>query len=179
MDFIFKIDMQILIWIQNNLKNTYLDSFFKILTFLTDRGFIWIIIGLILFISKKTRIVGIELLFSLFIGSILVNDILKPIFQRTRPCDIMMIDLIIKHPGGYSFPSGHTASAFSAAFSAFLNNKKLGFILIIIAVISGFSRMYLFVHYPSDVLAGMIIGLISAFLAFMPFKIFKGGRNLW
>lgn len=178
MEIILNIDTNLLLWLQNNIRTDSLDAIFKAVTLLTDRGLIWIIIGIILVIIKKTRQIGLYILVSLLISSILVNNILKPLFQRPRPCDIMIIEMVINRPQGFSFPSGHSASAFAAATAGFIKNKRLGSFMIIAAAVTAFSRLYLFVHYPSDVLAGIIIGIISAFLALIPFKYFKAKAEI-
>lgn len=172
MDNFLKLDMGILKWLQENLKNEYLDYFFKAITYLTNSGLIWIIIGIILLLYKPTRKIGAFYFLALFINFVVVNIFLKPLFQRVRPCDIMAIELIVKRPKDFSFPSGHSSSAFAAATAIFMANKKIGLILILIAVVVGFSRLYLFVHYPSDVLFGALIGVLSAILAGFCCKVF-------
>lgn len=102
---------------------------------------------------------------SLIIFSIVGLLILKPIIGRPRPFMVEAFDLLIKEPMGYSFPSGHTGSSFAAAFTIYYYNKKEGILALILAALIGFSRMYLSVHYPTDVLAGLILGYLSSLVA--------------
>ena len=100
------------------------------------------------------------LLLSLLVG----NGILKPLVGRLRPFEIREgIELIIKAPGGYSFPSGHTVSSVVGATVLTRANKKFGYVAIPLAVLIAFSRMYLFVHFPTDILAGAVLGFAIGF----------------
>lgn len=162
--------MGILLWIQENLKNEYLDSFFKLITFLTDKGLIWVIIGLVLLAYKPTRKLALIYILALAFNFMIVNIFLKPMVQRIRPFDIMTVELIIKSPRDFSFPSGHSSAAFSASTVIFLINKKWGCFFLLASVIIAFSRLYLFVHYPSDVFIGVLLGVLSAILANICYK---------
>ena len=92
--------------------------------------------------------------------------ILKPLFARPRPCDVnTAITILVKRPHGHSFPSGHTASAFAAAFALWLQNRKLGVPALVLAAFIAFTRLYLYVHFPTDVLGGLVLGLALGALA--------------
>lgn len=151
-------DFNILYFI-DKLHNGVLDKIMIFFTSLGDAGIFWIILALILIGFKKTRKCGILILISLFIGVILGNGIIKNLIQRQRPCWIdNTIELLIKNPSDYSFPSGHTLASFEAAVMIYLHNKKWGMAALILALTIAFSRLYLFVHFPSDVLAGALLG---------------------
>lgn len=145
----------------NNMHNPILDKIMVALTTLGDAGIIWIILALVLICIKKTRRCGVLIILSLVTGLILGNGILKNLIARSRPCWIdQSIPLLIPNPHDYSFPSGHTLASFEAAIMIFLHNKKWGIVAIIIALFISFSRMYLFVHFPTDILGGIILGAI-------------------
>ena len=92
--------------------------------------------------------------------------ILKPLFARPRPCDVnTAITILVKRPHGHSFPSGHTASAFAAAFALCLQNRKLGVPALVLAAFIAFTRLYLYVHFPTDVLGGLVLGIALGFFA--------------
>jgi undecaprenyl-diphosphatase len=119
---------------------------------------------------------GIMLLGSLLLCFLLGNLLLKPLVGRIRPCDIhSSIPLLIARPTDYSFPSGHTMSSFAAANIIFHANVELGIAAYILALLIAFSRLYLYVHYPSDVLAGMILGLFvsASFLWIMKLNVIE------
>ena len=162
-DMINGIDSAILLFIQENLRCPLLTGFFTIFTRLADMGIIWILLGLVLLFPKKTRRGGFDMLISL-ITSTLVNDfILKKLVARIRPYEIIN-DLILLVPteSSFSFPSGHTSVSFAAATALTFAFGKKGAWAFIPAALMGFSRLYVGVHYPTDVLGGMIIGTVMA-----------------
>ncbi|MGL5245852.1 MAG: phosphatase PAP2 family protein, partial [Sarcina sp.] len=131
-------------------------------TSLSNVGFIWILISIYLICKKKYRILGILTLSALILNTILGEGLIKHIVQRPRPFNTLSgLDIIIRKPMGYSFPSGHTSSAFAAVFMLSYYFKKYRLPLMALAILTGFSRIYLLVHYPSDVLCGVLLGLIS------------------
>lgn len=140
-----------------------LDKVMLFITSLGDKGILWLTIGVICLFFKKYRKMGLQLLISMLCTFILGNLILKNIFSRPRPCDIdTVVTLLLSRPHGHSFPSGHSINSMVAAVALFLNNKKIGIPAIIIAALIGFSRMYLFVHFPTDVLGGFLIAILVA-----------------
>lgn len=154
------IDFSVLDWIQRTFASPLMDSFMVAVTHLGDAGIIWIALGLILCIFRKTRVCGILLLTGLLIGLLIGNVALKNIIARDRPCWIReMTDLLIAVPKDYSFPSGHTLSSFIAATVLLHCDKRWGIPAYILAALIAFSRLYLFVHFPTDVLAGMVLGI--------------------
>lgn len=159
------IDQTILDWIQSTLRSPFMDNVMSFITRLGDYGTIWILLGIILLLFPKTRRCGFTVLLSLAISSFAANILIKPLISRIRPFySNPEIALFIPPPSGYSFPSGHSTSSFAAATSVFLCNKAAGIPTLILAFLVAFSRLYLYVHYPSDVLTGAILGIVSAIL---------------
>lgn len=155
-------DFSILYAIQN-IRTPILD---EIIVFITNacgsKAQIWIYLGIVLCLFKKTRKMGLSVLLSYYMVWIIGQDILKDIIARVRPCNIdETIELLVSRPTSYSCPSTHSGLAFAMATSIYSFDKYAGKISIICALIIAFSRMYLFVHFPSDVLLGSILGIIS------------------
>ena len=138
------------------------------ITRLGDAGMIWILLCIVLLLMPKTRKSGMVLLAALLADLLICNVILKPTIQRIRPFDVITdIELLVKRPLDYSFPSGHTAASFTSVMALYLaGEKKLWISALVLAVLIAFSRLYLYVHYPTDVLGGMIIGVISGALGY-------------
>ena len=157
-------DSVILNWFQS-IQNEFLTVLFKAITFLGEGGLIWIALGLCLIAYKKTRWVGISVLLALLFSLLVGNVTLKP-----------LVDLLIQNPKDYSFPSGHALSSFAAAMAIFMNRRKMGVAALLFAFIMGCTRLYFYVHYPTDVLAGMLFGLILGFFAYW---IATKGRKKW
>ena len=151
----------------NGIHSEVLDKIMIGITYLGEKGIFWISIGVILLFFKKTRKCGLFMLISMMIGLILGNGLLKNLVARQRPCWIDdSIHLLIANPKDFSFPSGHTLASFEAAITILLFNKKWGVVALITAILIGISRLYLFVHFPTDVLAGAVLGTIIAVLVY-------------
>ena len=146
------------------IHNPILDSIMLFITSLGDDGIFWIAIGIVCMMFQKHRKMGLQLLLSMLCTFILGNLIIKNLIARPRPCDIYpAVDILLSsRPHGHSFPSGHSINSMVAAVALFLNNKKIGIPAVIIATLIGFSRLYLFVHFPTDVLAGFAIAILVA-----------------
>lgn len=159
------LELSILDFIQK-MHSPFLDQLMLFFTHLGDKGIIWIVIIGCLLINKKTRKIGIIMSVSLVIKLLLCNLFLKNIFLRSRPFTYNpSINLLIPEPLDYSFPSGHTSASFSCIMCLYLaKDKKLFFISLIIGVLIAFSRMYLYVHFPTDIIGGIVVGIISAYL---------------
>ncbi|MBQ7840536.1 MAG: phosphatase PAP2 family protein [Lachnospiraceae bacterium] len=168
-EFLINLDGNILLWIQDFLRNDVLTPFFTFITSLGNGGTIWIIFTAILIFYPKTRKIGLMCACALIFSHIVNNTLLKNLVCRTRPFDnIPALTPLIERPSSFSFPSGHTASSFTCAWVLFKKlPKKLGVPAILLAALIGFSRLYLGVHYPSDVLAGMLGGILMSCLAFV------------
>ena len=156
-------DFQILYFI-NQFHCEILDKIMVVITHMGTKGIFLILVGVILLLFKQTRKCGLTVLIALLFSLIIGNILLKNIVARPRPCWIdETINLLISVPKDYSFPSGHTFASFAAAASIFLYYKKAGTATLILAFLIGFSRLYLFVHFPTDVLAGAVLGICAAF----------------
>lgn len=154
-------DNTILEFIAEHLKCGFFDWFLPMFTSLGNGGLIFILTGIVFLFFKKLRRSGILMLIMLAVGAVVCNIWLKPFIARGRPFDgIEGLVLLIAAPTDFSFPSGHTAAAFEAAFAISLLGKKQAAAAYAFAVLMAFSRLYLFVHYPTDVLAGAVIGTI-------------------
>lgn len=151
--------------------NPVFDFFFKYITHLGDAGVIWIVTAVILLFFKKTRKCGIMMGCALILGLLVGNLGLKNLIGRQRPFiqrPEMEAMLLISPPGGFSFPSGHTLASVECATVILLNNKKWGIPAITLALLIAFSRLYLYVHFPSDVIAAAILGIaIGVFVYYM------------
>lgn len=157
-------DFSILYGIQN-IRCGFLDQAVLILSKIAgDYGHIWLITGVLLCIFKKTRKSGIAVLVSYGLVFLTGQLILKDLIARPRPCHIdEAIELIVKKPLSFSCPSTHSAWAFAAATAIFMHHKKAGIGVYVLAAIIGFSRLYLFVHFPTDVLLGAALGALCGF----------------
>ena len=161
-------EVSILLWIQENLRGA-LDGFWVFVTHLGDGGYLWIAIGIALLLFKKTRPVGITVLLSLLINLCMTNLTLKDFFARPRPFNVSSeLVTLIKHPSSFSFPSGHTSGSFSAALVLYhMMSKKIGVPAVVLATMIAFSRMYIGVHYPTDILGGIVVAIIASTLAIL------------
>ena len=171
-------EIEILDFIQT-LRTAFGDWFFPLVTKLGNAGIIWIILAVILLIIPKTRKYGAIVAIALIADLILCNGILKNLVARTRPFDVnTAVELLIKKPTDYSFPSGHTAAAFAAVTGLFLaKQKKLWIPSLVFALILAFSRLYLYVHYPTDILGGMVVGIISGCIGYFVVKKIENRKN--
>ena len=153
-------DFAILDWIQLHIRCDFLDGFFTVITHLGDRGSIWIALGITLLFFKKYRRTGATILLGLLCGLLVGNLLLKNVIARPRPCWINeSIDILIKIPTGYSFPSGHTLSSVIAATCVVIRDRKIGIPACILAALIAFSRLYIYVHFPTDILGGAVLGI--------------------
>lgn len=153
-------EIQILNAIQN-IHTSWLDACMIGITKLGNHGLIWFGLTLVLLIIPKTRKIGIMCTLALIIDLIGCNLVLKHFFARPRPYMVNPnVHLLIPEVGDHSsFPSGHTAMAFTIASVFYLNKFKGWQIIGIFAILIAFSRLYLYVHFPTDVLAGILIGI--------------------
>lgn len=164
-------DLPILDWIAENLYCPFLDFLMPIITLFGDAGIFWIAVAVVLLLIPKYRKIGLSMGAALLMGLLLCNVTLKPLVARIRPYDYQLqnfgvtIQLLVEAQSDFSFPSGHTIASFEAATALMIHNKKMGIPAMILAVLIAFSRLYLYVHYPTDVLVSVVLGIGIAFLA--------------
>lgn len=160
-------DWGILHWIQNTIACPFLDAVVPKLTMLGNAGIIWILAGLALLCSKKYRRQGALVLMGLLAGLLVGNIVLKNLVARPRPCWLdPSVQLLIASPTDYSFPSGHTLSSTIAATILTKTDRRFGYAAMPLAVLIALSRLYLYVHFPSDVLIAALLGLLISELTF-------------
>ncbi len=159
-------EFEILYMIQK-MHHPILDSIMIAITKFGDGGRGWIAIGMLLLLFKRTRNCGLCMLLTMGVCWLTGELGLKMLIRRLRPCQVdASVRMLISTPGGYSFPSGHTMNSFAAATSIFMHHRRPGIAALIFAMLIGFSRMYLFVHYPTDVLGGLVLGVAAAVLVY-------------
>ena len=166
-----KFDSSMLLYIKDNMHGPIMDKVMVISTYLGNGGIIWIIIAALLMTSKKHRKIGFMTIAALILSTILGDGILKHVVGRIRPsANIPAINLLIESPLSYSFPSGHTTSSFAVAgvLAKYFKHYALG--LFSLASLIAFSRLYLYVHYPTDILTGIVLGLICSGLIIYVFN---------
>lgn len=168
-------ELQILDWIQK-IRTPVGDTVMCVITKLGDMGAVWIVLSVILLAIPQKRKNGALLIAALAVEIVLCSIILKPLIGRVRPCDVNpSVTLLIARPTDFSFPSGHTAASFAAAAAlAFSGEKKLWKPALVLAALIAFSRMYLYVHYPTDILGGIVIGVLSGYLVCRIANAFQG-----
>ena len=161
------LDGEILLQIQQHLRTDMLTPFMKIVTFLGNGGWFWILCAVVLLAVPKTRKTGYAAVLSLIFGVIVTNLLLKNIVARPRPfAEIEALIPLIAKPTDFSFPSGHTTASFAVALVMLrMLPKKIGIPAVVLAALVAFSRLYLGVHYPTDVLAGFVIALVGSTLS--------------
>ena len=165
-------DLPILDWIQAHLQCGFLDAVMPIVTLFGEGGIFWIAWAVLMLVFPKTRKTGIAMGIALVMGVLICNVTLKPLVARPRPYDFqyenfgITIKLLIDAQHDYSFPSGHTIASFEAAIPLMIYDKRMGIPAMVIAVLVTFSRLYLYVHFPSDVLAAAVLGIVIGELAF-------------
>lgn len=167
MDAIFNFDSSILLWIQDNVRADFATPVVKIITHLGDKGIFWILLTLALLVFRKTRRLGVLCGVSMVIGLLVTNLILKNWVARVRPYELIgELKLIIGRADDWSFPSGHTTNSLACAWVLFRRApKKWGVPALVLAILIALSRLYVGIHYPTDILGGAAIGLGSACLS--------------
>ena len=148
-------------------RTAVLDSFFLAVTKIAGSyGQLWVIVAAVLLVFKKTRKAGVAVLLAYAAVFLIGQYGLKNLVSRPRPCQIDLdFALLVDRPSSSSFPSTHSAWAFGAATAVFMQHKKSGIAAFIAAALIAFSRMYLFLHFPTDVLVGIVLGIALGVLA--------------
>lgn len=161
-------EASIILWIQENLRGA-LDGLWLFITHLGDDGILWIILGIVLLFWKKTRPIGFTVLISLLFDYLIINVTLKDLIARPRPFVVNeAITPLITNVSPYrSFPSGHSGGSFAAMFALYKwVPKKIGVPALVLAALVALSRLYVGVHYPTDIIAGCIIGFMCSVWAY-------------
>jgi len=178
MDAIQNFDFSVVNGIQETIKCDFLDV---VMPFVSDlgNGVIWAILGLIFLFRKNLRFNGIKIISALIITFLITEFVVKPIFMRERP---YMLNpehiLIVSEPFGTSFPSGHTSTSFASAVQFFGINKKAGIAALIFAALVAFSRLYLYVHFLTDVICGALLGTVLGLIVMFAAKKIKERINV-
>lgn len=168
-------EANIILWIQENLRVGFLNPIMQGITHLGDGGIFWIILSVLLLLFKKTRKVGLCCALALIFDLLVVNIAIKPLVARIRPYVVLNeINILTHQPGDHSFPSGHSAGSFACAWAFFRAYKKKWRIpVLVLASLVSLSRLYVGVHYPTDVLGGVVIGIIVGELGY------RLGKLIW
>lgn len=150
-----------------NMHSDFLDKvILTIMNITGSYGEMWLVLGALLLIFKKTRKTGLTVLLSYGLVFLVGQYVLKDLIARPRPCQLdETVALLVSRPSSFSCPSTHSAWAFAAAASVCGWHKKYGIPVVIVALIVAFGRLYLFVHFPTDVLFGIALGILLAVLA--------------
>ena len=161
---VYTFDHSILYWIQEGLRSSALTPVVTFITHMGDAGIFWIALTLLLLVFRRTRRIGAACLISMVIGLVLTNVVIKNWAARIRPYDLYEdLTLLIEKQHDFSFPSGHTTNSFACAWVIFrMAKKRYSVPVLVLAILISLSRLYVGVHYPTDVLAGVVIGIFSA-----------------
>lgn len=171
-EWITNTDWSILYGIQEHIRCAFLDAVMPVITLLGDAGIVWIIAALAMMFTKKLRRTGVIMAIGLVVGVLIGNLLLKNLMARERPCWLdESVLMLVKVPKDFSFPSGHTLASVISATVLVFADRRFAFAAIPLAVLIAFSRLYLFVHFPSDVFCGALLGLAVGVFAW-----FIGGR---
>lgn len=165
---LLSLDGGLLLWIQKFARIDALNPIAAFYTHMGDAGLLWVGLSLVMLCFKRTRRAGVVGLIALGLGAFFTNVVLKHLVARPRPwLTVEGLRFLVAEPDPNSFPSGHTCAAFSAAGAWFRNLPKrwMRVAALVLAALMGLSRLYVGVHFPSDVLAGALVGLFAAWLA--------------
>ena len=169
---------EILLWIQEHLRAGGLNGAMRAITRLGDAGAFWILLAAAMLIVKKTRRLGAACASALAMGALATNVLLKNLVHRIRPYVVLEnLSILVSEPSDWSFPSGHATASFAAAWALFrMAPKKVGVPALLLAILIAFSRLYVGVHYPTDVLAGAVIGVLCGEISARLFKKERASR---
>ena len=188
MDSILQFDHSVIFYVHEHLVYSFLTPIMAIISKITSNGALWILIALLLMIQKKYRVLGVAIIIALGFVFIIGDQGLKPNVARLRPFvdfpNVMVpLESALPKATSFSFPSGHSFGSFASAMTIYLGlsqiapqRRYLGILALVLSVVVAFSRVYLFVHYPTDVLTGLVLGIIVGFIAW---KLARVGWNWW
>lgn len=164
MESILALDGQILLFIQEHIRIEWLNPLVTFITTLGNKGYVWIALAVVLLCIPRSRRWGLSCAIALLIGFLVTNITLKNMIQRIRPYDVIStLNILVKPESSFSFPSGHSSSSLAAGWALFRSAPKwLGVPALVLGVMIALSRLYVGVHYPTDVLAGILVGILAA-----------------
>jgi len=174
------LDIQWFIFVNQSMHNTFFNVVMPLISNSGEDGLIWLIAALILYLSgPKTRRASFLMLVAIFISFVVGEEVLKHIFQRPRPfLSLEGVNLLITPPGSFSFPSGHAANAFAASLVVARKVPRLAWPVLLLTVIMAFSRVYVGVHYPLDILGGALLGALCAkFVLGLEKSVYRSSRK--
>lgn len=178
MDFIVRLDCEVVRFIFNNVKCGFLDSLMGGITRLGDKGFVWILVTVLLIaVGKRYRKMGFAAAISLAVSAVLCNALIKPAVGRIRPYDFLNLPIAVEKLADFSFPSGHTTAAFAFAVAVYMFNRKMGKIALICAALMALTRLYLCVHYPTDIFGGIVLGSLCGIFGYKVILKIYGNRK--
>lgn len=157
-------EMGVLEWIQG-ISSPGMDTAMLGVTYSATSAVLWLVLAFLLTCSRRYRKMGVAVIVSVLVAYVVVDVVMKPLIDRPRPFEFADVALLVDAPTTSSFPSGHTASSFAAATAILVYDRRAGAVAVLYAALVGFSRLYLFVHWPTDVLAGAAVGIVVALLA--------------
>lgn len=158
------LDIQWFYFVNQSLHNALFNVVMPFVSNVGDNGLLWLFFALLLYLfGPKMRRTSFLMLLALFISFVLGEEILKHIFQRPRPfLSLEGVNLLVATPGSFSFPSGHAANAFASSLVVARKIPRLARLALLTAVVVAFSRVYVGVHYPLDILGGALLGALCA-----------------
>ena len=159
-------ESDVLFWIRDNLTCGFMDSLMSAVSLLCTADIVWFILAAVLTYRKDTRRIGVTMILALVISIVICNGILKPTVARIRPYDEFGVSLIVPASTEFSFPSGHTTGVTVVTAILLKHFRGWGYLMSIFAILVMFSRMYLFMHYPTDILGGIAVGMASVALSY-------------
>lgn len=167
MNFLNSFEIGALDFIQEHFSCAALDFIMPIVSMFADGGIFWIAVAILMLCFRRTRKTGMKMGMALIMGLLVCNVTLKPLIGRIRPYDVNPdVTLLVDRLHDYSFPSGHTLASFEAAVTLMIcERRRFGYAALAIAVAVALSRLYLYVHYPTDVLMSVILGSVFAMLS--------------
>lgn len=173
-EYITQVDFSILDFIFDNLHSAFMDSFMVFLSMIGEGGAIWFLIAVPMLFFKKSRVCGFMMIVSMALTLLIGEFALKNLVGRVRPCNVNTdIELLVNRPKSFSFPSGHTGSSFTAATCIFIWKKRVGIFALVLAFLIAFSRLYNYVHFPSDILGGIVLGVSVSLLVYYFIKKYR------
>lgn len=176
---ITQFDFSVLNFIRDNLKCDFLDWLMVFLSRIGEGGIVWFAIAIPMLFNKKSRTCGVVMILSMGVTLLFGEFFLKNLVGRVRPCNVNTdIEMLVKRPSSFSFPSGHTSSSFASATTIFQWNKKVGIIALVLAFAIAFSRLYNYVHFPTDIIAGALFGIFTSMLVYYIFRKYQFDNKL-